>query len=389
MTSQSIWENAVGWLKNHENQNIKWIAYGKAKLKGIYEHVDIYCFYAAESGKPAPPGIIKKKKLKNRSIFIAGIILFLLAAFVTFQKAKQMNRNAIEASQVQIMGSYYVQFDFSDFKNQPFKNQNKTIVDTVALQERFLSQLITVFSPDSVATELDLIKQFSKTGEFYYRRQNTSSDDSYFFRDTLNFYGSIFITASKISSSNNDSLRFHIRMDMYPKYIGSSASERIEWFSLSNIETPFRNLIQDMMMATSEKIWTIQGYVSNSNDSIVYFRLTKDAGLRVGALIEFRREYIGMDGLKKRAENLRERITYFKNIPEDSTILKGFSKEYEEIETDIKNSHSRGSWSTSSGINMRGKVTELYDSTGKASWTHIGKFPNDQPQKGDVIYLAF
>lgn len=389
LTSQSIWENAVGWIQSHEETNINWISYGKVKLKGIKEGVNIYCFYSAETGKPASPTIIKKKRQKSRAIFIAGLILILVASFISFKKIKQMKQDALIGSQLQLIKSYYVQFDFSNIKNQSIVNQNNSTVDTSSLQENLLSQLITVFSPDSVVTEFDLVRQFSKSGKFYVRHENTSSADSDYFRDTLIFSGAIFITAIKFHPTNIDSIQLHIRMDMYPKPNHSSAAERMEWFSISKIETPFRHLIQDMMMATSDKIWTIQGYVLNSNDSIVYFRLTKEASLRVGASIKLMREYIEMDGLHQRLEDLKNRIDFFKNIPKDSLLLKQYSAEYSEIETDISKSHSRGRWFTNTGIDMRGKVVELYDSTGKATWTLIGKFPNDKPRQGDVIYLAY
>jgi class 3 adenylate cyclase len=389
LTSQSIWENAVGWLKSHERKNINWISYGKAKLKGIKESVDIYCFYSVESGKPSLPSTLKKKKQKSRAILFAGITLILVASFISWQKIKQMKQDALAGSQLQLKKSYYVQFDFSELQNQTDVSKNKLTIDTSSLQEILFSQLIAVFSPDSVITESDLAKQFSKTGTFYSRHQNMSSDDSNYFRDTLNFSGSLFVNVKRISSANHDSLQLHIRMDMYPNREGSSAAERTEWFSISNIETPFRNLIQDMMMSTSDKIWTIQGYVTNSNDSITYFRLTRDASLRVGASIKFMREYIDMEGLHQRLEDLKKRIAYFKNIPKDSSIVKQYLEEYKEIETDILKSHSRGRWSTNVGIDMRGKITELYDSTGKATWTLVGKFPNDKPRQGDIIYLAY
>lgn len=389
LTSQSIWENAIGWLKNHNEKNINWISYGKTKLKGVNESVDIYCFYSAETGKPSLPAIFKRKKQRKRILFISALILIVVASFFSLQKIMKMNHDALIGSQLQLKKSYYVQFDFSDLQNQAIASKNKLLIDTASLQEDLLSQLITVFNPDSVITEQDLIKQYSKNGAFYVRHLNNSSDDSNYFRDTLNFFGSLFINAIKVSSTNNDSLRLHIRMDMYPNHEGSSAAEREEWFSIANTKTPFRNLIQDMMISTSDKIWTIQGYVTNSNDSVAYFRLTKDANLRVGASIKFMREYIEMDGLHQRLDDLKNRIAYFKNIPKDSSIVKQYSEEFKEIETDISKSHSRGRWSTDNGIDMKGKIIELYDSTGKAAWTLSGKFPNDKPRQGDVIYLTF
>lgn len=389
LTSQSIWENAVGWLKSHAEKNINWISYGRVKLKGIKESVDIYCFYSNETGKPPLPEIIKKKKHRNLTFFIAALFLIVLAAFFSLQIINRMNQDAFVDSQLQLKKTYYVQFDFSEFKSQIVAGGRNLMIDTAAVQDILLSQLIAIFSPNYIITETDLIKQFSKNGAFYTRHQNRSSRDSYYFRDSLKFSGSIFITAINDSITNADSLQLHVRMDMYPIGEGFIAAEDNNRFSLSNIENPFRNLMQDLMMSSSKNIWAIQGRVINSNDSMVYFHLTKEANLRVGASIKFMREYIDIDGLYQRQADLKMRINYFKNIPADSVILKQYSQEYSEIESDISNLHSRGTWSTSNGIDMMGKVVELYDSIGKASWSIVGKYPNDKPKKDDLIYIAY
>jgi hypothetical protein len=144
-----------------------------------------------------------------------------------------------------------------------------------------------------------------------------------------------------------------------------------------------------MIMTTSDQIWTVQGYVTNSNDSFVYFRLTNEASMRVGASIKFMREYIGIDGLKKKLRDLKSRIDYYKNFPNDSSIVRRYSEEYVKIEKSISTSRSADRWETSTGIEMKGKIIELYDSTAKATWTRTGKFPHDKPEEGDVIYLTF
>ena len=385
LSSQSIWENAVGWINTHDQNNIKWVSYGKVKLKGIQERIEIYSFYSTETGKPSTPSIIKRERQKNQALLIVLIVFILVVAYVAFEKINQLQQDAITGTQLNPKKLYYVQFDFSKLKNLSNADQ-KIIGDTNLIQENMLSQLIAVFNPDSILTEVDLSKRFSKAGKFYVRRQNKSSSDSNYFRDSLSFSGALFITATNRSYTKDDSLEFHIRMDMYPNHENSSAAERKEWFSISYIESPFRNLIQDMILSTSSKAWIIQGYVINSNDSFLYFHIAKEANLRVGASIKLMREYNEMEGLQKRLTELNEKITYFTNI-NDSVLIKRYTQEFKKIEADILKSHSRGRWST--GIDMRGKVVELYDSTGKATWALKSKFPNDKPKEGDLIYLAY
>lgn len=386
LTSQSIWENAVGWLKNHNDINIRWIYYGKTKLKGINESVNIYCFYSPDTSKPTSPAIFTKKKQRNWIAIVASLILLTVASILSVEKIAKMKKDALIGSQFQLKKSYYVQFDFSKLQNPANTENNKSILDTASIQEKLLSQLIAVFNPDSIITEQDLIKQYSKNGTLYIRHENHSNHDSNYFRDTLSFFGSLFISVKEVSMSNHDSLALKIRMDMYPEKEGSTASERKSWFSVENIETPFRNLIQDMLMSTSTKSWIVQAHVTNHDDKFVFFRLTNDASLRVGASIKFMHEYIGIDGLKQRSEDLKKRIAYYTENRKDSVIARTASEELERIERDLSNSHIQVSFAY--GIDIKGKVIELYDSTGKATWNLNNEFP-ERLRNGDLIYLAF
>lgn len=387
LTSQAIWENAIGWIKSQGDSNIKSFYYGKARLKGVSEKVDIYCFYDVKTGKPSSPEYFKKKKLRIGLILIASIVLMMVASFYILENLNKLKQNADLGVMSQTKKTYYVQFDFSDLEKQSIANKSKLIIDTISLEDDLLSQLIAIFNPDSVVTEQDLKKQYSKNGAFYVRHQNRSSRDSYYFRDSLNFFGSLFITANENISTKNDSIQLHIRLDMYPDHKGSSAAESNQWFSISDIETPFRNLTQDLLLRTSDQTWTIQGYVTNSNDSVFYFQFTQDASLRVGASIGLFHEYIGLDGLYMRLEDLKKGISFFEKIPEDSLIVKQYFEECKVIENRIYINDTNSRWSSGAGV--IGKVTEIYDSTGKATWKNNGRFPYDKPRKGDVIYLAY
>ncbi len=390
LTSLSIWENAVGWLKDNRNEEkIGWISHGKVKLKGVEEKVDIFEFYSKETGKLPIPKIIQKEKSKRILIGISTLIILVLAAIVFIPKFISTSSNNKSTLVSTARKSYYIQFDFSDFANHATRNSHIPIIDTVAIGEQLLAQAITILSPDSISTESDLINSISKNGKIYSRRlldfnnPKNYMDDIGYFRDSSKFSGIVFVKAILNIKSTEKPIRLFTRLFTFDnsKSYWSTATDEV--FSVESIENGFRSNLQNSLL--QNRLNTIQGYVTNLNDSILLFRLTKEATLREGAKISLMRPYNGINGLRQQLEDVRKRIEYYKfNAKDSSTILKPLYREFDRIKEAIANNSVEGAYSE--GVYIEGKVIALYDSTGKAKWNIETDYPYDRPQSGDIIY---
>ena len=285
LTSQSVWENAVGWLKGHDDKNIKWISYGKTKLKGIKESVDIYCFYSAITGKPPLPETIKINKQRRTILLVAVLFAIVAISFFAFRKIGQIKQDAIIASQLPSKKVYYVQFDFSTLLKNSLDKNAKIDIDTLDLKDKLLSQVIAVLYPDSVIEELDLKESLSRKGIFYTRHMKDNSLDGRYFQDTLKVSGIIDIRPSELlsqidtgisknsfgfrkhvsqGSKLNDSILIRINVQLFSKY-GVKGKDGYHWESMNNIRNDFRNDLQDAIMSFKADI--IQGLVRNCSDS--------------------------------------------------------------------------------------------------------------------------
>lgn len=378
ITSQSVWENAAGWIKDHEDINIGCIEYGKVKLKGIEKAMDVYGFYPKELGKPKPPTIVSKKKKKSFGITLASIVAVVLLGSFLFKQLTNKNSNALQSDS---MKSYYVQFDFSKFNNP----QNKFKVDTLLLQKKILTQIISVLSPDSVVTEDDVIKQFSKNGKLYIRHPSNDPDSNAtsFFKDTLHVSATLFIKAGPLDKENKDSIWMDSRLHIFDNADGSSSFQYATGlYGLPDAGDQLGNYLQDMLLSLRKS--GIQGYVINSKDSILFFRKTKDAQLRQGSAISLGRVYKeDKEGLTQRLNDLKVYLNYYKN---DSDMAARYKGEYSNVQKELDTFTNRGDYDISDiGIEIEGQVIEMYDSIGKALWHTTGLYP-EKPKIGDAIH---
>lgn len=379
ITSHSVWENAVGWLKHHDDKKIRWVAYGKTKLKGIENPVTIFGFYPEELGKQKDPKIVSDKKKKNLILALCAVVIVSTSLMFLI---KQLNNKSSLNLATEGKKTYYVQFDFSGFNNPA----NKFKIDTAALEQDLLTQVISVLSPDSVITEDDLIKNFSENGRLYIRHGSNNSDinSTGFFMDTLHLSGALFIKARPLQHEVKDSFSVGSELVIYYEKDSSyTASNRGGSYGLQNAGKQLRNDLQDMLLDTRH--WDIQAYVISSNDSIVLFKTTKKAQLRQGTALRFMRGYAaGKEGLQERLIDLQIYIDYYKKNPADSDNVKSYREAYADIKKELKSpGYENGGFAT--GIDIEGKVIEMYDSTGKAVWHTTEPYP-EKPRTGDIIY---
>jgi len=97
--------------------------------------------------------------------------------------------------------------------------------------------------------------------------------------------------------------------------------------------------------------------------------------------------YVGKEGVRQRLNDIKAQIEFFSEKPQDSLLLKSCREEYAEVEKNMSYGDFGGSMSYSIGIT--GKVIELYDTTGKATWRVTGEFLNEKPRQGDEISLEY
>jgi len=384
LTSLSVWENAVGWIKDSNQDKIGWRSHGKTRLKGVEEKVEIFEFFSKEYPKPTHPVFIRKRK-QNQSLFIIlGFVLLAGSYFIL----KDIVKEAPEPPSGR--KAYYVQFDFSEISKQIKSGATKMPFDTIEIADRLLAQAISAVSPDSVVTEVDLIKSFSRRGELYQRHStpynyniNDNQEDHRYFRNTLEFAGVMLIAVSPLSKVENDSIVFSYKIVLYPD--ATTSHERstqntnlkyLEKYFLSSLKSSFDEI----------RLRFIQGHVLTCDNNVIIFKLTKDAKLRTGASIRMDRNYSGKGGLYERLNYLQMKIDYFRSNNSDSVELKDTYLEYDRIKKMIPNTDSIDN--NAYGLNLRARVTELYDSTGKATWQVNGKFLLERPKAGDLIYIT-
>ncbi len=397
LTSQSIWDNVSGWLKDHNELNIGFISYGKARLKGIEEKVDVFGFYAKESGHSIMPEIFKHKKRKKLIIwslsvlFLASILTLLFFRISDFVKSK----NQIEPQQ---RYSYYVHFDFSGIaeyidgslnNSSVIQNENgKLFVDTKILQENLLAQIINVFYPDSVLTDSDLTELFEKNGKLF--KQSRGAINRHLL-DSLKFAGMLYIAADMNKNGSriipflwlyfDDSTSYSKRRDG-----GFAFSDTLD----SDIVNTFRNHLKDLWLKPANKS-DISGNVLDCNDSIVLFQFKSDSKLQKGAIIDIYRSYFGKERLIQHIEDVKREIDYYKNAPADHLKLEKALSKYKTLKKNLAN----GDWGN---VNMtqlyerseligKGKVIAFYDSTGKARLIYC--VPWNKPKKGDDVGLSY
>jgi len=383
LTSLSVWENAVGWIKDSNQDKIGWRSHGKTRLKGVEEKVEIFEFFSKEYPKPPHPAFIRKRKQNQLLLTILSFVLLAGSYFIIRELVKEAPEPPSGRK------AYYVQFDFSEISKQMYSGATKLPFDTIEMAERLLAQAISAISPDSVVTETDLIKSFAKRGELYKRHstpytynKNESGNDHRYFRDTLKLAGVMLFGVNPFSAAEMDSIIFNYKVVFF------TPNTTLEMSTITSnsedIDYNFRSTIQNTIEAL--RLSLVQGYVLTCNDNVIIFKLKKDSKLQIGTYIRMDRNYISTTGLYDRLEYLKTRIDYFKSNSADSTELKKTYADYNKISNAIPKENPKHS--NAFNLDLEGRVTELYDSTGKATWKVKGKFLLERPKTGDLIYIA-
>ena len=396
LTSRSVWENAVGWAANDPTSDIGHIRYGKAKLKGFDEPVELFGFHSKKAAVPPVPAPIKSQK--RRSLF-AAVSIGILVGAMGYGLFKLYNGRVAPKEVAFTDGKpYYIQFDFSGL--QP--DSTAAWVDTMAIKRTFVSQAISVFAPMAVWGEGELMEHCLSVGIPYLRHRNERSLDSLFFRDTLGLAGTFFITA-KPYGPVDDTLRMNVKSDLYP---GSTTSQRASlecYLTAKGLEKEARNTLQYIMDASKRKSL---GTVIMVDDNTFTFRLAPGAVVSKGSRVFLRRYYVGYEGLKVRLADTHMYLQHYRNVlrdpaqwdglvepeelPDGMTLqdalmavlgsLEGDSVEIQKLLNDDPN--FSGTYYPS--VAVGGFVTAIADSVAQTTWDADEP---DRPRVGDEVQL--
>jgi class 3 adenylate cyclase len=375
LTSEAVWENAVGWLTDNNEENIGWIRCGKTKLHGINEKVEVYAFYAKELNKAALPKIFRVQKIRK----VTGLALFLLlSAVLAFFVKKTLNSEPPKIVAIQ-KNNMYVQFDFSKIANLG--------IDTVALTDSMLDIIIADFSSDSIITASDMKDYYANKGQFYQNRDPHlfSMQDS-----LLVFSDALFVNVNTGSLNDGDSL--HLYLSLFQKPLATSHD--YNGINLDTIFTRhdfiqvFDDVLSNSIMTVKKIPYQIIGYIENYSPGLVLFRLTGNIKLRVGSSVIFVRYYQKKQGIESLLTDTKNNIDYLRKHKSDSMIINdqiNLFNFYKDIVNHIPDSSN---FKSSQASLFEGKIIKLNDSVGIASLKgDEDKYATNIPRKGDSVAL--
>ncbi|MBK7850735.1 MAG: adenylate/guanylate cyclase domain-containing protein [Bacteroidetes bacterium] len=169
LTSQSIWENAAGWLQENSKENIQSICYGSTRLKGISEKLKIYGFYNGNQTPPPTPEIFKKQQKRKGLLSIAILLLVILTGYFIYSSYSKLATNSNLVNTDKVPKTFYLQFNLSELskKNNTSEEYIHFVRDTNALIDRMTSVLLSVIYPDSLVTLQDAKNYFNRQGQFF------------------------------------------------------------------------------------------------------------------------------------------------------------------------------------------------------------------------------
>ena len=330
------------------------------------------------------PDVFVKQKKRKITLFICGIILLGLGSIFGFYKINQL-RNAAQNPLSTARKIYYVQFDLSEISKKtgiPDELQ-RSLPDTISLKENLTAQVFNLLNPDSVVTESDIANAMAKEGKFFTRHKLHSG----YFCDTLKYSGEMYFKAAISDQVNSDSLLINLYLDNYLSSHEKSSSSGSFTVSIKNIIADFRDGLQEYLLWI--KLSKVQGYVITCQDNIILFRLNKDTRIRKGTFIHLNRQISGKQQIENWVMDIREEISFYQGKPQYAANLKKAVEKLKYVnETALPGIAAGLREVFSEELTGRGKVIEIYDSTGKAEFRRKGIAPWDIPRKGDCIFIS-
>lgn len=405
LTSRSVWENAAAWVSRGSKTRIAHVSYGKVRLKGFGQPVDIYGFY--ETGKPVPPAPMAIRRRKQRRMLLTTLAILLVAVTASLL-FRILGGHKSESELAFTNGkAYYIQFDLS-----ALGNNIPTWLDTTAVKEAFVSQAIAAFSPNPVWTDDEIISKHTQLGlPFKPHRIKGSSDDAPYYRDTLGLAGVLLVRAQK-RASMNDTVVLHQSYLLFPRSNEVSSVHLEGYLPTNQLERFAMTSIQEAVLKSHRR--TV-GAVLAADDKTFTFKLGQDVHMSKGAKLTLIREYVASKGLRSYMEDKRAELAHFRSLLQDQTeltkwrmgiledrvtdsdvhkssaemvqgIVDGLARDSANIEEQLLGPVSTGSVGYSTGVFAT--VVSVTDSVALARWECSYK-RMERPRPGDLVEIDF
>jgi len=420
LTSRSVWENASGWVAGEEGPGIGYIAYGKARLKGFDDPVEVFGFHAKETGALPAPAAIRKRRVQATLLASLAAIVVLVGMFALFQR--DAGTNPVAGVPFSEGKPYYFQFDFSALS----KDSTPAWVDSNAIKSAFVSQAIAVFAPDPVWVEEDLADRATTLGMPYIRRDLTvihswrtwsdplsvagtgrvsgdytkrsltygeyQNSHRSFFKDTMGLAGAVFVKALK-TRALTDTFWMWVGTDLYKGINADLQISRWEDKGLvadDNLNKWARNVAQEIVHGNKR---ILLGTVIAVGEGVLTFRLAPDVRISKGAKVSLKREFVGEAGHMAQIEENRELLVSDWSRETDGWVEENL-KWLKEDSAKLREEMSRRAWRNGDRelFGVRGEVLSVVDSMVQARWTYYKDqrvSPWMKPRPKDVVYLAY
>ena len=398
LTSQSVWENAAGWVKDEGGIEIDSCSCGKAKLKGISKPVDIYEFYYGDVGTLGIPDKIREQRTKKRITAFAysGLILLLviLAGYFTgtWERLSTKPEPILSKDLPDSLYLWDIISSIEDLKyfTEDFGINIKTIPDSQlsVINEQLLSILISTYYPDVVIiTYKDIMEKFAILGKLP-PKPNSGFD----YMSGFNFLSEVGCNRGVYIWIYSDQEKYYYYLEYYTPEVGT----------LNQIygESEFENLISDfneifVEIKNRELKDSIKGEILSCMGEDLVISLEKKSNLRTGTMLWIRRPY-GIcfkpddEGFKQRLNELEEIKDYFSDLDEWKKAITDDCDwwwSYEAYQSYKSGRHFAAFGEGSDrALGISAKITEIFDSTATAVVVEK-RYPCINIKKGDKWYL--
>lgn len=373
LTSRSVHENAIGWLRKEGGTSIAHRAYGKARLKGIGDPVELFGFYPNELPQPQVPATFRKQAWSRASAVIA-VLLLAATGVIWFGRSSPEVPKTVASDEPE--GIVYVQVDFGSDNAAPTAG-----MDTDAIRHTFMDEAMRALYPFVVVDATTLSTSEAAKGRLF-KRMTLDHMTVAYYRDTLGLRGVLWARAKECPGCGSDTIAMDLHLIMhYNNDVPTSVARDIR-ASASTMEATLQSELPLLFLRT--KIWKIQGRVLLVDDGQFTFRLDSGAKLVAGTPIRFMRVLEGVRGYQERVAWIQAELKHYRTVDTCASCVLRLQND----STLHGNEPPDSAWSSGYLYDLEARVSRVFDSTGTATWKKdMG--PPFRPREGDRILLGY
>jgi len=435
LVSQAVWESASNFLKEINNQEIKYSKFGSIKLKGIKEPIYIYDFYFSNTGSRGIPVIISKQKKNKISNYILIFFIIIISTFYIgnyyglwdkiFLGFSIDNPNKIKRLYVpNIVSNEDDVIQFSKNVNQmnaifkPFSSESMEILISkdstyyepisdslrIEISKNMIHPIISFVDPDYlVVTEDEIEQEFANRGESYPLIDTYRHKDLEKILDRMNCSAGLYIRIYK-----------EVRTDNKITYAISIHHRLTKGYSSIEININQEDIINQIIYGSNLHNWrgqrgsTYIGEVLSINNESIIISIDKKKNHRQGMSFYLVRLYrtntnetfLGSDvDTSKMIRDFQLAENYFGNYEnwlrafsdngqysdDDSWSPEAYDSMIEQNKMISNKNPDRVAFQVGFVLGINCKIIELFDST--AIVRIVDKdYPWIHPQIGDNVY---